>query len=242
MAPNVLYLVLDCLRADMVTPETAPNLTELAEKNCSFEDCIAPADWSLPSHASIFTGEWAHEHHCYWREQKMSSLPMVESFNRDGFDTVGLTSNIYFSMSQGFGNSFDEFYETRRPLNPNGLNPFSAVRRHEPLDGPNIRTYLTVLGKALKHDNPLASVENYLRAVGIELNDRYALRDRVPGLSTDKYGDLTAASERTEQRLVNVIERHSDRETPFFAFANLMDAHFPYEPPEDHLRAVTDGQ
>lgn len=242
MALNVLYLVLDCLRADAITPETAPNLTELAEKNCSFEECIAPADWSLPSHASIFTGEWPHEHHCYWREQKMSSLPLVESFNRDGYDTIGLTSNIYFSMSQGFGNSFDKFYETRRPLNPSGLNPFSAVRRYEPLDGPNMRTYFTVLGKALQHDNPIASVENYVRAVGIELNDRYALRDRIPGLSTDEYGYLTAASKRTEKRLVDVFERHRDVETPFFAFANLMDAHFPYEPPEEHLRAVTDGQ
>ena len=100
MAPNVLYLVLDCLRADAITPKTAPNLTELAEKNCSFEECIAPADWSLPSHASIFTGEWAHEHHCYWREQKMSSLPLVESFNRDGFD-LPRYAHISHGLRQG---------------------------------------------------------------------------------------------------------------------------------------------
>lgn len=242
MGLNVLYLVIDSLRADVINSKTAPNLAKLADENCFFEDCIAPADWSLPSHASIFTGESPHEHHCYWREQRMKSLPLVESFNQKGFDTIGLTSNIYFSMSQGFGNSFDEFYETRRRLNPRGLNPFSSVRRHEPLDGPDMHTYATAFRKALQHDHPLASIENYIRAVGIELNDRYTLRDRIPGLSTDTYGDLTAASKRTEQHLTEVFSQHNDRETPFFAFANLMDAHFPYEPPEDHLLAVTDGQ
>ncbi|WP_440989458.1 sulfatase-like hydrolase/transferase [Haloarchaeobius baliensis] len=242
MARNVLYLVLDCLRTDAITPETAPNLSRLAAQNCSFESCVAPANWSLPSHASIFTGEWAHEHHCFRRDQQMERLPLVEAFGDRGYTTVGLTSNIYFSQGQGFGTGFDEFYETRRPLNPHGLNPFSAVRHRQPPEGPELRTYLQVLGDAVRHERPVASLANYLRAVWIELDSSYRLRERLPGLDSDDYGSLTRATERTERLLNDVFDRHADGAVPFFAFANLMDTHFPYEPPARHLAAETDGE
>jgi arylsulfatase A-like enzyme len=242
VAHNVLYLVLDCLRTDAITPETAPNLSRLAAQNCSFESCVAPANWSLPSHASIFTGEWAHEHHCFRRDQQMETLPLVDAFGDRDHTTVGLTSNIYFSQGQGFGTGFDEFYETRRPLNPHGLNPFSAVRRRQPPDGPELRTYLQVLDDAARHERPVASLANYLRAVWTELDSSYSFRERLPGLERDDYGSLTRASERTKRLLNDVFDRHAGGDEPFFAFANLMDTHFPYEPPARHLAAETNGE
>jgi arylsulfatase A-like enzyme len=239
---NILFLVLDCLRTDAITPETAPTLSKLASENPSFESCIAPANWSLPSHASIFTGEYAHKHHIYHRRHKMDSLPLVEAMNDRGYRTVGITSNIYFSRGQGFATSFDEFYETRRPLNPNGLNPFSAVRDREPPEGSGAKTYLQVLNDAVRHEQPVASLGNYLRAVEIELDRRYDYTARLPGFKTDDYGFLTEGSDRSESLLVDLFERERNQDQPFFTFVNFMDTHYPYEPSQEYLDAVTDGR
>ncbi len=242
MVRNVLYLVLDCLRADAVTPATAPTIADLAAENPSVETCVAPAYWSLPSHASILTGEYPHEHHVYHRQHEAETLPLVEAFAERGHHTVGVTTNIYFSRGQGFDRGFEEFHETRRPLNPHGLNPFSAVRRREPPEGPDLRTYLAVLRAAATHDRPVASLGNYMRAVGIEMDRRYGYREYLPWADDDGYGFLTEGGDRAESLLVDLFERHAGDDRPFFAFANLMDAHYPYQPPAEYLRAETDGR
>lgn len=240
MVRNVLYLVLDCLRTDAVTPETAPTIAGLAAENPSLERCVAPAYWSLPSHATILTGEYPHEHGVYHRQHEATASPLVTSFGERGHRTVGVTANIYFSRGQGFDRGFEEFYETRRPLNPYGLNPFSAVRRREPPGGPDLRTYLAVLRAAVTHDRPVASLGNYLRAVGIELDRRYDYTDRLPWRDDDEYGFLTEAGDRSESLLVDLFERHADGDRPFFALANFMGTHYPYQPPAEYLEAETD--
>lgn len=235
MWQNVIYLVCDCLRLDAVTPERTPTLSRLARGNPTFTSCVAPANWSLPSHATIFTGEYPHEHGHYHRGHRMASLPLVDAFADRGYTTVGLTSNIYFSRGQGFDAGFDEFYETRRPLNPRGLNPFSAVRRRQPPDGPTSETYLRVLWNALRHDRPVASLGNYVRAVGAELDRQYDLQRRIPGLDPDRYGFLRHAGDRSQRLLDEILETHATSGDPLFAFVNFMDTHYPYQPTPRHL-------
>jgi choline-sulfatase len=172
----------------------------------------------------------------------METLPLVNEFSDRGYTTIGLSSNIYFSKGQGFGSSFDEFYETRRALDPKGLNPFSAVRGRQPPEGPELRTYLQVLRDTFRHEHQIASLTNYARAVGIELFNRYNLHERLPGVTSDDYGSLTRATERTERLLNNIFDRHAGGDEPFFAFANLMDTHYPYEPPPRHLAAETNDE
>ena len=230
MAYNVLFLVLDCLRTDVISSETAPTLSRLADENPTANHCITPANWSLPSHASLFTGEYPHDHHVYHRQHNIGSLPLVDAMDDRGYRTVGVSSNIYFSRSQGFATGFDEFYETRRPLNPDGLNPFSAVRDREPPDGPEPKTYLQVLGEVFGHDRPVASLGNYLRAVAIELDRRYDYKSYRTLFDADNYGFLTDGSDRSESVLVSLFERQATAERPFFSFTNFMDTHYPYEP------------
>ena len=59
--PNVLLVILDCVRADHVGAYgydggTTPNLDALARDGLLFERAYAPATWTVPSHASMFTG------------------------------------------------------------------------------------------------------------------------------------------------------------------------------------------
>src|SRR5262249_8129124 len=65
--PNVLFVVLDTLRADHLSAygysrETSPNIDRLTREGVLFENAIAPAPWSLPSHVSLLTGKYQFEH------------------------------------------------------------------------------------------------------------------------------------------------------------------------------------
>ena len=65
-APNVLLIVLDTVRADRLSlygydRDTTPNLTRLARRGVVFGEARSAAPWTLPSHASLFTGRWPHE-------------------------------------------------------------------------------------------------------------------------------------------------------------------------------------
>ena len=51
--PNVIFIVVDTLRKDYAKP-LEKELKELGF--ISYENTIAPAPWTIPSHASIFTG------------------------------------------------------------------------------------------------------------------------------------------------------------------------------------------
>lgn len=237
---NVLLLVLDCLREDAVNPETAPNLSQLAEQNLYFSNCITPANWSLPAHASLFTGHWPHEHNYFHREHQLPDLPLVNSFNDHGYTTLGVSSNIYASSSHGFATGFDQFYETRRPLNPRGLNPFANVRRLQEDREPTRQDYVQTFVDAVTHENPIASIGNFGRTVAMDFDRRYSLREHLPFVRSDKYGYLTRASQRSQQLLLEAF-RTQPEEKSLFAFANYMNAHYPYQPPKKHFEAVTNG-
>ena len=59
--PNIIFLMLDTVRADVFSTydgkRRMKNLDSLAEKSLVFENAIAPATYTLPSHLAIFLGK-----------------------------------------------------------------------------------------------------------------------------------------------------------------------------------------
>jgi len=241
-SPNVVCLVLDCLRQDAITAADAPTIQNLAERNLSFDACVTPVKWSLPSHVSLLTGEYPHEHGCYGRDQRIESLPLIEMLRDDGYETVGTSANFFFSGPYGFDRGFDRFYETRRPINPRGLNPFANIRRLQGEDTAGPADYARTFFDSLTHEHPVASVDNFARSVALSLDRRFDLRRYVPFVDDDGYGSLTRSANRSTRFLANAFERTADSPDPLFAVANYMNTHYPYEPPADHFEAVTDGE
>jgi arylsulfatase A-like enzyme len=240
--PNVVCLVLDCLRADAVTTSDAPTISSLAERNLSFDACITPANWSLPAHVSLFNGEWPHDHGLFRRDHYLDGLPLINTLKQDGYETVGASANVFVSSTYRFDRGFDRFYETRRPLNSQGLNPFANVRRLRSDGDTRPSDYIQTFFDSIAHDHPVASVDNFARSVLLSFDRRFGLRRYVPFLDDERYGFLTRAADRTTEFLVDEFERTADRQAPLFAFANYMNTHYPYEPPEEHFREVTDGK
>lgn len=123
--PSILVVVLDTVRADRTSTygygrPTTPQLDAIAAAGTVFEDTTAPASWTWPSHASLFTGEppWVHGARVAQVEKEAMGEIMVTPMRRDlptlaqrlgeaGYRTVALASNTWLSDDLGLTRGFD---------------------------------------------------------------------------------------------------------------------------------------
>lgn len=116
-APNVLVIIVDALRADHLstygyTRATSPHLTSFAARGALFSNAIAPASWTLPSHASLLTGRLPHDHGVDRPDSYLGPrLPtLAEAFRSRGYRTAGFSANWwFFARRLGFGRGFMHF-------------------------------------------------------------------------------------------------------------------------------------
>ncbi len=112
-APNVLLIVMDTVRADAMSFQgysrnTTPRLAELATRGVKFERAIAAAPWTLPSHASMFTGRWPWQVEVGLDRALDTRFPTLAEFLASrGYATAGFIANTVFcskeyGLSRGF--------------------------------------------------------------------------------------------------------------------------------------------
>jgi arylsulfatase A-like enzyme len=113
--PNVLLVVMDTTRADRCSFEgyarpTTPRLDAFAKDAVVFKDAWAPADWTAPSHASLFTG-LRPEHHGVMDANRMflpDDIPTVATMLRGaGWRTGCFSNNEYISPDYGLSQGFE---------------------------------------------------------------------------------------------------------------------------------------
>lgn len=114
--PNVLVIVVDTLRADHVSTygysrPTTPNIDRIGREGVVFENAISTAPWTMPSHASMVTGRYPHEHGAFGEHGLDHRLPTIaEAFRDRGFRTGGFSGNsFYFCRRAGFSRGFLHF-------------------------------------------------------------------------------------------------------------------------------------
>lgn len=114
--PNVLLIVLDTVRAFNLSlygygRNTSPSLDAFAAGGTTFERAFSTAPWTLPSHASMFTGLWPHEMSADWLVPLDPGIPtLAEAMARHGFVTVGFSGNTnYVSREVGLARGFVSF-------------------------------------------------------------------------------------------------------------------------------------
>jgi arylsulfatase A-like enzyme len=114
--PNVLLVVVDTLRADHLDlygyeRETAPGLTARAAQGVVFERAMAPSSWTVPSMASLFTGQYAYTHGLYDEYHWMldPDVPtLAETFREAGLSTVCVMSNPLLDDLNGALRGFEQ--------------------------------------------------------------------------------------------------------------------------------------
>ena len=127
--PHILIVVLDTVRADRnliygYERDTTPNLTRIARDGVVFDNAWAPAAWTWPSHASLFTGEPPWKHGAvsakadsptsmsagnFTIEPLRSDLPtLAEELNELGYSTICVSTNSLLSPELGLTRGFDQ--------------------------------------------------------------------------------------------------------------------------------------
>lgn len=114
-SPNVLLIVLDTVAADHLDlygygRPTSPTLDQLATRGLRFDGVRATSSWTLPSHASIFTGRWPHELFAGWLTPFDHTDPtLAEYLCSRGYATAGLTATYsYCASDSGLGRVFQQ--------------------------------------------------------------------------------------------------------------------------------------
>ena len=116
--PNIVFVLIDTLRADRLSccgyrKRTSPNMDKLAESGLLFENAIVSAPWTLPSHASLFTGLLPSEHgatdeNLYLRDDVPT---LAELLSEMGYCTVAhATGNGWLSNDTNLMRGFCHFY------------------------------------------------------------------------------------------------------------------------------------
>jgi len=112
-APNVIMIVMDTVRADHLSlygygRRTTPNLKALARRGICFDFARSASPWTLPSHASMFTGMWPHELSAGIDRPLDRSYPtLAENLTTKGYATGGFAANAFycnrwFGVDRGF--------------------------------------------------------------------------------------------------------------------------------------------
>ncbi len=112
-APDVVLVVLDTVRAGSVSAygyerPTSPELDALAREGALFLDATSPSTWSLPSHASLFTGRYPSSHGAHGEHRFLDGRfpTLAEVLAHQGYETFCFTSNAWISDGLGLTRGF----------------------------------------------------------------------------------------------------------------------------------------
>ena len=95
-------MVLDDVRADSMSlyghdRPTTPRLEQLSRDAVVFDAARSTASWTLPSHASMFTGQWPHRTSIDWNlGLDRTHTTLAEWLAGRGYATAGFVANTYY--------------------------------------------------------------------------------------------------------------------------------------------------
>jgi arylsulfatase A-like enzyme len=158
-APNLLLIILDTVRATSLSlygysRRTSPALERFARRGTVFDRAISAAPWTLPSHATLFTGRWPHELNANWRAPLDATYPtLAEVLAQRGYATAGfIANNDYASRESGLSRGFQHYDDLRlsagRVLLGSALGRFLTDR----LQLPRLFGYYDQIGRKRARD------------------------------------------------------------------------------------------
>ena len=239
--PNIILIVLDTMRKDVLSiyggPVTVSSLEWLSKDGVVFPNPVAPAPWSMPSHASIFTGKYPSEHGVHetyeMKESRIRSLmrrvpykTLPERLREIGYNTIGISANDWIAPGTGFERGFDvlmyihpfsvaksifdEINRVLKPLKSKGILPRNIS---DPFQA------AMQLIKVGWYKEVIKLARLYLKAYFI--------------VRSIGYPEIKGGND-----IINFIENSSFHE-PFFLFVNFMEMHQPYRIDVSRLRLTT---
>src|SRR5437870_11938464 len=131
LRPNIVLVLFDTARASAFEPwgapaGSSPTVAQLASRGSAVEYAIAPSDWTMPSHASLFTGRLPRAaglaHEPLGGRRPTSCRPVLEAqrervladvLRRAGYATAAASANPWIAAAHGFATGFETFVDMR---------------------------------------------------------------------------------------------------------------------------------
>lgn len=115
--PSIVLIVIDTARRERFGAygyhrPTTPVMDGIAATGAVFEQMIATAPWTLPSHASLFTGLYAREHGAERPAYRMREgiLTLAEHLDTCGYSTAVFSNNRLVSTRTGLVDGVSETF------------------------------------------------------------------------------------------------------------------------------------
>lgn len=231
--PDILFIVLDTQRRDRLSlyghqADTSPNLDDFARDATIFERAIAPAQWTIPSHASMFTGVYPGTHQLTQAFQKLSGthptlaeILQVEDYHTAAFCNNPLLGVLNHDLQRGFENFYN--YAGASPNRPIE-HTRSAIRRY----------FATRFRKLARYVTNLFASSDWLFSAAVN------------PLIVPAWTRMVNFKGNTERSIDDLIDywqsyHQGGADKPIFAFLNLMGTHTPYYPPTNYIDHVAPG-
>ncbi|MGI0100474.1 MAG: sulfatase-like hydrolase/transferase [Candidatus Micrarchaeaceae archaeon] len=227
---NVSLIVLDTLRLDTFNRLVGANPGILDGFDAiRLDRCIAPASWTLPSHASMFTGLYPSQHGSHETKTiksldidriKLRKDTIIDDMKRIRYRTYGISANPYVHPVYGFS-GFDYFAEESYFTDIFG-SVIEVASHLKPLVSKYRNIYgndVMKLSSAIMKDNPKLFLDLVLSATALSPKSaaKKAKAKLIDGWPIEKGGR-------------SILKRVSSLEIkePYFMFVNFMEAHDPY--------------
>lgn len=226
--PHILFVILDTLRRDRLSAyghdrTTSPHLDQFAAESTLFERAVAPAQWTIPAHASMFTGVYPSQHRVTQSSSRLSDdQPVLAELLRGaGYHTIAFCNNpLVGVLENGLQRGFDAFhnYASAVPSRPFDFRKPWLRREFSRRFRPYARRIANQFARSdwlFRVSLQPALTPVWTKFINFKGNTANAISDAI------EYWDL-----------------HQQDERPLFAFVNLMGAHLPYHPPQDVLERL----
>lgn len=225
--PNIILLVLDTHRAERMSvygyhKHITPTIDSLAETSTLFEWAIAPGQWTIPSHSSMFTGLYPTVHQT---NQSYSSLPediptLAELLRQGGYETVGFCNNpLVGVLDTGLKRGFNQFYN------------YGATFPDVPKIGDD-----KVWRKAQR-----ILTDGLLKKISTPIERQFGRSPLLLKLATlpifvpiwTRVLSFKGNTTQSLQDITDYLRYHKNTlaDQPLFMFINMMETHLPYYPP-----------
>lgn len=230
--PNIVLLVLDTHRYDRLSfygyqRDTSPNLAAFAQQATIFERAISPAQWTIPAHASMFTGEYPSTHQATQAHSHLDARfdSLATLLAAHGYQTTGFCNNpLVGVLNNGLKRGFDKFYNYAGAF---PSVPYTSSRLPKPVSKlwewytQLFRKWSYPIQNAIAHSDFLfrLSMNPYL----VPLWTKFA---NFKGNTVRCLNDV--------QAFLTDVQQDKNTE-PQFLFINLMETHLPFTPPETFI-------
>lgn len=245
-SPPIILVVLDTVGAKHLSlygysRATSPRLERIARECRLYLRCVAPAGWTVPSHASLFTGLYPSQHGAYeGRFVPYEGVPhLVPLLKASGYRTYGISTNALVSPASGLCPGFDEFHDLGgkdygRILGGLSGEPGAAAR----ISG-DLRCRLRAVTSGREALRELGAFLWETGRIGEALGSVWRLGRRAAAgwLKPGPLDDATPYTRKTLRLVKDILRRQAARpREPFFLFVNLLQAHQKYCPPRRFRR------